>query len=241
MQVEYVDYDKITDDMMYLGNNINLRFNVLLSKKNSSTDNSRRFFHSEYRYESKYDDTQVAVTIKRCFSYYMSIDVGGDNWDRSVMIRIQDIIILRELVSMASKWMIDNTFEVKDGNLTCKRRNTLKMSLPDGKYLCFDPVVIEWNNIQNQGVRITISDPSIYVDMISDLFLGFKYLIDTVDMFGYAQNMVNYLGRPENGFNLSDFERDQQKSEKAMSAPVKASKGRQIPGARKNKSAFGKE
>ena len=60
-------------------------------------------------------------------------------------------------------------------------------------------------------------------------------------MFGYGQNMVNYLGRPENGFNLSDFERDQQKSEKAMSAPVKASKGRQIPGARKNKSAFGKE
>ena len=99
MQVEYVDYDKITDDMMYLGNNINLRFNVLLSKKNSSIDNSRRFFHSEYRYESKYDDTQVAVTIKRCFSYYMSIDVGGDNWDRSVMIRIQDIIILYAVIN----------------------------------------------------------------------------------------------------------------------------------------------
>lgn len=241
MSVDYVDYDKITDDMMYLGNSVTMRFNVLLSKKFSNTDNSRRFFHSEYRYDSKYDDTQTAITIKRCFSYYMSIDVGGDNWDKSVMIRIQDIIILREIVNMASKWLMDDTFKIENGSLTCKRKNTLKMALPDGKYLWFDPVVIEWNGVQNQGVRVTISDPGIYVDMISDLFLGFKYLVDTVDMFGYAQNMVNYLGRPENGFNLSDFERDQRKAEKAASAPVKASRGRQIPGTRKNKSAFGKE
>lgn len=241
MQIEYVDYDKITDDMMYLGNNVNMRFNVLLSKKFSNTENIRKFFHSEYRYASKYDDTLAGVTIKRTFPYYISIDVGGENWDRSVMIRIQDIILLREITSMASKWIMDDTFEIKDGKLVCHRKNTLKMPLPDNKYLWFDPVIIEWNGVQNQGIRITISDPAIYVDMVSDSFLGFKYLIDTVDMFGYAQNMLNYLGRPENGFNLSDFEKDQKRSEKAAGAPVRASKGRQIPGAKKNKSMFEKD
>ena len=34
----YDDYDKISDDMFYLGNNIVMRFNVILSSKNKSNN-----------------------------------------------------------------------------------------------------------------------------------------------------------------------------------------------------------
>lgn len=238
--IEFDDYDKISDDMMYLGNNISLRFNVLLSRKASMVDNTRRFFHSEYQHKSKFIDTDSSISIKRTFSYYISIDVGGDRWDSSVMIRIQDILALRELLRQATKWLMDNkTFEVIDGNLICRKRKPIKFAnMPDGKYISFDPVVLEHDSVQRAGIRMSISSNDVYVDMNTDIFFGFKYLIDTVDMFSCAQNMLNYIGRPDYGYNLTNFDSDYRESIRASNNPVKASAGRQIPGVKKNRSMF---
>lgn len=242
--IEFNDYDKISDDMMYLGNNISLRFNVLLSRKSSLTDNTRRFFHSEFRHKSKFNDFNTSISIKRSYSYYISIDVGGEKWESSVMIRIQDILILRDLLSRVTKWLIDGkTFELIDGSLICHKRKSIKLeNMPDGKYILFDPVIIEYNSIQRSGIRMTISSSDVYVDMNTDVFFGFKYLIDTIDMFSCAQNMLNYIGRPpEYGYNLTNFDQGYKESTIVSNSPVKASPGRQPPGIKKNKSFFDRE
>lgn len=241
--IEFSDYDKISDDMMYLGNNISLRFNVLLSRKTSLTDNTRKFFHSEFRHKSKFSDSNTSISIKRSYSYYMSIDVGGERWESSVMIRIQDILILRDLLSRATKWLIDGkTFDLIDGSLVCHKRKSIKLeNMPDGKYLLFDPITIEYNSIKRPGIRMTISNTDVYVDMNTDIFFGFKYLIDTIDMFSCAQNMLNYIGRPpEYGYNLTNFDQDYTEYTRVSNNPIKASPGRQPAGIKKNKSFFDK-
>lgn len=237
--IEYQDYDKISDDMFYLGNNIIMKFNVLLSRKASATDNSRRFFHSEYRYRSKYNDTDSGVSIKRSFSYYISFDVGS-NWENSVMIRVQDILLLRQALDEVSQWMSKGVFTIVDNKLSVMRTKTVKVTgLPENKYIWIDPVILDYNGKQSPGVRMTFSDPSTYADIGIDTLFGLKYLVDTADMFGYAQSALNYISRPpEYGFNMIDFEDEYKESMRQVNKPVKASPGRQIPGVKKNKSAF---
>ena len=237
--IEYQDYDKISDDMFYLGNNINMRFNVILSKRASATDNSRRFFHTEFRRSSKYNDTDSLISIRRSFSYYISFDVGG-NWENSVMIRVQDIMLLRDSLMNASKWAKNGTFTLIDNKLAVMKTNTIEVNgLPENKYIWLDPVILNYNGNQSPGIRMTFSDPGTYVDMGLDTFFGMRYLIDTADMFGYAQSALNYISRPpEYGFNMMDFDDDYKESIKQANKPVKASPGRQIPGVKKNRSVF---
>ena len=236
----YDDYDKISDDMFYLGNNIAMRFNVILSSKNKSNNDSRYFFHQEYRYNTtKYSDKNVAMSIKRSFSYYISIDILK-NWDYSVMIRVQDILLFRNAVNQASSWAQDGTFilygKKKELKLS-KKVLPIKVILPEQKFVWFEPVVIFYNEVHYPGVRMTISDESIYTDIIMDNFFGLVYLINAVDMFAYAQNMINYLQRPELGYNLHEI------TDEKMFEPEKTvEKGvinRSLAGA-KNKSKFDK-
>lgn len=50
---------------------------------------------------------------------------------------------------------------------------------------------------------MTLGNPEVYTDISIQNFYAFYYTIDTFNMYQAAQLMVNYLGRPELGFNLS--------------------------------------
>ena len=45
--INYIDYDKLSDDVLYLGSNLFLRMNVSLSNKGDQ--DQRYHFHKEYR------------------------------------------------------------------------------------------------------------------------------------------------------------------------------------------------
>jgi hypothetical protein len=42
-----------------------------------------------------------------------------------------------------------------------------------------------------------------------NVFAGFMYIINSIDMFTAAQNMINYIGHPDFGTNLLTFEKSQ--------------------------------
>lgn len=237
--VVYLDYDKISDLMMYLGLNTSLNFNVNLSKKGQNGE--RYHFHKEYIYPSKYSDYGKVISIKRSFSYYLTIDKREPR--QSIMIRIQDLIILRSILSGVSSWFTDDTFGIKNNVLVIHKAKKPMMvnNLAENKYLQFNPIVMTSENtsIQQQGIRITLGDPNIYTDIGIDTFFGFKELIDRMDMFGYAQNMINYLGHPEFGTNSYEFDNnnyipDEPQQEKSITK----AKSRQIPSLEKKKSFF---
>ena len=184
--------------------------NVLLSRKNQMNGN-REYFHREYAYPSKYHDYPKVITIRRSFYYYISID-KLDMKDKSIIIRMQDMIILKMRLKEISNWFFGDTFGIKNNQLIVAKKKTpiIIDNLAMNKYLKFEPLVLINDNtgVSSPGLRITISDENAFTDISDDAFFAFYYLMDTFNMFLAAQNMVNYLGRPEMGTNLMEFEEE---------------------------------
>lgn len=207
--IAYDDYDKIVDDVIYLGSKLFLRMTVVLSNKYEKDGQLyREPIHKEYRYASKYS-TNKLVTIKRSsFEYYLSLDKTDTK--ASIWIRVQDILLLRSKLSEVSSWFSDDTFAIKGGSLIVYKRkpSVIIKKLMFDKYLQFDPVVIVWENTgdQVQGIRITLGDPNEYVDLPLSKFQALLYSIQSINMYESAQLLLNYIGRPENGSNLVEFE-----------------------------------
>ena len=60
--IEYIDYDKISDDLCWLGNKCIVRMVVKLSNKKNDT---RYHFHKEFKYPTSYN--RDLLTIRRSF------------------------------------------------------------------------------------------------------------------------------------------------------------------------------
>lgn len=190
--VSYLKYEKISDSMMFLGNNTMLKFNVKLSKKGS--DGRRYHYHKEYVYPSNYINEDTLCTIKRDFEFYLSIESLKDK-DLFCMITVSDILLLRSILRQTSKWL-DGTIETfaikRDKLIVLGKHDPISMTLCIGKTIGFEPIIIvNSNDIQSQGIRMTIDNN--YIDISANIFMGFVYLINTIDMFACAQTMINYL------------------------------------------------
>lgn len=236
----YMDYDKISDDIMYLGAKLYLRMNVYLSNKyEKDGENYRIPFHKEYRYDSKYASNKL-VTIRRSFDYFISLD-KTDSEMSSVIFKNQDMILLRTKLGQVSQWFTDGTFAVKNKQLIVyKKKNPILMEgLTFGKYIQFDPVVLVWEQTgtQEQGVRITLSDPSIYADISIDKFYGLLYCIQSMNLYQSAQILLNYIQRPDFGTNMMEFEHNEflDNKERDMKGV-----SRVIPATQKKRSFFDK-
>lgn len=242
----YIDYEKISDDVLSMGSKLILRMNVSLARK--SVNGERQLFHREYRYESsKYSgDVEKLITIRRSFDYYMTLE-KTDNKDQGIMIRVQDIILLRNLVDKTLDWfdMANQVFGLKGNKLIVyKRPDPLVITgLAGNKWIKFEPVVIEYDTGDTlPGCRITLSDANVYCDVNLDKMFGLSYSLHTVNMYMSAQNLVTYFGKPDFGTNLYEFEKYDYLDD---NAPPQDKLGdiknnRQIPNTKQNKSFFDK-
>lgn len=195
--MEFRDYNKITDTVIQLGQGAALKMNVVLSNLGINKDRS---YHTEVQ-------SSVGIKINRQFSYFLTIDRSCEDYYESVMIRPQDMILLQERMNQIDcEWLRSKkVFTIKDGNLVVlKTQPILLDGLAADKYLQFDPIVYQFDESSSvaPGIRITLGDPNHFIDMDVDRFYALLYSITTFQMFPAAQNMVNYLGRPEFGTNL---------------------------------------
>lgn len=205
-------YDKISDDIYYMGKNTILKFNVSLSR---NIDNMRSYFHKEFEYNSKYANANTLVSIRRQFDFYLSIEnVKIDeisNEKAFILIGITEIMIFKYKLKDAIKWFRDKEFQdiygYKNGKLIMtKRLNPIVIgNLPMNKYISMEPVVCDTGDDRVAGVRVYLSSENNYVDMTVDRFMGLYYIIDTINMYESAQLMVNYLGKPDYGTNRYSF------------------------------------
>lgn len=207
--IEYIDYDKISDDLCWLGNKCIVRMVVKLANK--TKDGNRNHFHREFKYQASYVDKREVITMRRSFDYYISIDHLETK--QSILITVKDILLLRMQMSEVFKWFYDNTFALKKNKMIIldkKKPITVDGLIGSGKYLSFEPIVyIDWEEKQSKGVRITLGDPEIFADIPANVFAGFMYIINSIDMFTAAQNMINYIGHPDFGTNLLRFEKSE--------------------------------
>ena len=211
---DHNQYDKISDDLCYLGSNAILRMNVTLSRY--SENYGRTHYHKEFQYNSK-NNNDPLITIRRSFDYFLTIEnlKQTDNGEKQyIKIGVNDILLLRDTLRKAIKWFNDKEFE----NLFVRSNGKIIMyGRPDPIYmsglqmqksLIFEPVVISFNEEYDIGVRIYLSSINNYVDLRLNHFMGFVYLIESINLYESAQILINYLQRPEFGTNLFSFSND---------------------------------
>lgn len=203
---EYMDYDKITDLLMFFSNDILLKFSVLLSKNVSKTNKSRKFFHSECIYSSKYMDTNESVSIIRNMNmYYFLIDIKND-FLGSIVLKPGDVEILKMLLDQRIlPWFFGNNkaFQIIDNKLYLgEYGESVMYTQDDYKYLGFTPIVITYEDGQSkQGIRINVNNQDTFADLDIDSFMTFVNIIKCTDMYNAACNLINYVKMPPYGIN----------------------------------------
>lgn len=205
--IQFIDYDKLSDDVLYLGSKLYLRMNVSLSSKQDP--DMRYHFHKEYSYDSKYSKARL-MSMKRSFDYYLSFD--KTDLRNIVIIRPQDMIVLQRALAKVVLWFEDkerNAFYVRSKKLIVKKQQPILVEgLAMNGYIEFQPIVIlsENDNKQTPGLRLTLGKEDCFADITIDKFYGLFYTINTIHMYEAAQNLLNYLGRPDFGTNLVEME-----------------------------------
>lgn len=197
-------YEKLTDDILYVAANLVLRLNVVLGRKNSS-DGSRMGFHNDYIYESsKYSNVNKSITMRRHFDYFLTLenikDINGVK--ESIMIRVNDMIPLRDMLNEVSKWFFDqkykDLFAYDNSNklvLINKIDPVWIRGFAADKSIKIEPTVVTlWNDSLVEGVRMYLNSDNNFIDIPSDRLMGLIYIIGSIDLFSAAQNLINFLG-----------------------------------------------
>lgn len=198
----WIEYDKITDDLMYIGNSTVLQFTVSLSRRDKRT-NERVSFHKEFGYMK---NGYKVNSIKR--NYSCSLIINNYITKTYVMIGINDIILTRLRLQQVEKWF-QTCFGIKNDKLyvTRQQKPVVIDSLSENKWIEFLPTVItREDGTQIQGVNMNLYNETV-VEITIDNFFGMKYIIDTIDIISLANQMINYLGRPQFGTNYTDLSR----------------------------------
>ena len=202
-----LDYDKISDDICYLGNKIYLRFNVILAKK--SKEGQRIFFQRDSKYPSKYNDYEKVITMRRNFDYYLTFE-KVDDFAVSTMITAKDIILLRIKTKEIITWFSNGVFQIKDGDIKIVRKPqpVVVDTLPGGKSIIFDPVIYidPMSNLQQMGIRLAIGNGSAYVDINVDKFYEIYYHIHSINMYECAVGLLNFIGRNQTTDTYKEYD-----------------------------------
>jgi len=212
------NYEKITDDLYYMGSNIVVKFNVSLARKRE--DGSRNTFHHEFEYAmNKYSNPKNLVTIKRQFEYYLSIEnvKAIDNQKEYIYIGVQDFIQFKQKIIESTKWFtsaqFENLFARKDDKIIMLGKvEPIDISFNRGnKSIRVEPIILNYEDKTLTGVRFYLCSLDNYVDIDVDRYMGFVYLVSSLNMFQSAQIMLNYIGRPEDGTNRMSFNNESER------------------------------
>lgn len=201
--VKFLDYEKISDDLIYFRNNIVLRFNVSLANKNK--DGLRESFHKEYKYSSKYSNKDKVITLRRSFDYFLSLDIK-DNYENNIIIKEKDIMIMRVRFNEIMQWF-NSLFTVKNNTLIISGKYyPIKISgLGYGKCLSFEPCIVSYKDgTVKEGIKM-ILDNTIETEFDIDVFMQFFYIISSINMYQSASTMLAYM-EPDFGKNIITFE-----------------------------------
>lgn len=202
------DYEKVQDLLMYLGKEWKVTFNVLLGSKDRM--GNRKFFYSEYQYQSRYIDVSKVVSVKRNFKTFMTIE-QINNYQNSIMITRADMPILRNVVTEATSWLTNsNIFGLdKDGKATILTDVSSQCNIGSNSAVKFEPMLLlDQYNVLQPGIRMYINDERNYINVESRDFYSFYELLRTIDF--YTAGCAVIAGLPitheDAAINRSDLE-----------------------------------
>jgi hypothetical protein len=194
----YIDYDKISDVILWFNRNYYLKLNVRLSRNDKS--GNRIPFHSEYKTEY---NNNITYSIRRDYSVFFSVECNDKSIaDRNyVYLYPEDVYVLNMLINnnILPWFMGDNRIFGKDkeNKLYLKYTDVERQYLPlqGGGFLSFAPTVIEYvmDDTCKEGINVGINHDNITFDITVDKFFQFAYILANTDMISAAIGMINYV------------------------------------------------
>jgi hypothetical protein len=206
----FIEYDKISDVLMWFNSNYYLKLNVKLSRNDK---NSNRIpFHSEYKSYSKVNDYETYM-IRREYNVFYSIESNiKDIKNNYIYFNPGDVYVLNMLINnIIIPWFFGDSRifgKNKDDELCIKNRNFSRVNLPvnGGQYISFLPTIIKFNDGNAiEGISICINSDEIFFDITADRFFNFAQIISNTDMISTATSMLNYVKSKPYLVNYKDF------------------------------------
>lgn len=209
VNIVHKNYEKITDELMWLSKQWILRFTVVLNKYSDKF--GRQNYHKEVGY---WKNNDYCININRIFDYYLSIESSSKDEfgnKQSVQIRLSDMYIFVFKLNQVAEWFTAannrGLFAKKDGKIIMVGgAQPIKVLLSFDNYIEFEPSILNLDNgDQLIGVRMYLNSDreTLFIDI--NRFLAFKYFIENFNMYQSAQLMINYLQRPDLGTDIFDI------------------------------------
>ena len=200
----FLEYDKITDAIMWLAGGLNIKFSVMLGYKDKNGNPAP--FHTEFITRGKEYDK---LTIRRDYKWQILIEnIRSKDY---VILNPNDVAVLQMVMNdVMIPWFNGNKRifgEDNYGNLVVKKKNQrVNFPLNNGMYISFTPLVITFDDdTKQEGVRLEMNNPEQWFDITVDKLFEFIYFINNTDMVGLAASMVNYVKIRPYGSNLKDL------------------------------------
>ena len=191
----FTDFDKITDTILYLSNDVTLSICINLNSK--TKDGKVKNFHTEYKY---YSDAlnKDSYSIKRTVQPYFSINDLKD-YRNSIMLKVNDVWMLKMLLdNKVMPWFVGNKrlfFFDENNKLQIKGKYDIQeFRLNDYNFIAFAPIVIRFEDgMDKEGIRLFLNSKERFIDITVDLFISFYYFISNTDLYNAGANMINYV------------------------------------------------
>lgn len=213
---QFGQYYKMQDVLMILGTSENLvsisiNLNLYTSRKNP------RFFYNEIQYFSEATQTEVRK-IKREYDAYLQLEnikpIG--TYREFIVIRGRDLEYFKIHIVPKFRQIIDKqdiVYRVRPDGLMVVDERIKPFQVKIGqKSIMFRPGV---QVIDDETQKPTIemypnSNKDNQVNLDFDQVYGLMYFINTFDLYSYASNMLNFIGRPSPGTNLYNMTSQQE-------------------------------
>ena len=194
--MEYEEYDRVVDTLLYLSDDITFSFITVMSSKNAN--GSRRFCHSETYATNN--------SIKRSMRFYFSLD-DKTAFGEGIILRQGDVQVLTMLLeNKVFPWYFsdESIYKVIDDRLAIIGSfEKVDFIQSEYKYLSFVPIVYQFkDDMYKQGIRMYMNREEEYIDMDIDKFMSFYGILKNTDMYVAASNALTYVKTGKNGINV---------------------------------------
>lgn len=193
--LNYTDFDRIHDIIMYFDNNFSLGFVTRLSSKSQTGYRKFYEFQSEYPI-NKYAGVDKGHSIKRIMFFYYIIE-NKQYFDSSMILKANDVYIIRNIIdNSVFPWFFGSTriYKEKDERLVITGDFQPVSYIQNlQRWLRIEPIVISYEDGFKEGVRIYVNSDNDFMDLSLDKFIEFVCYMDPKMMYTQSMAQCNYV------------------------------------------------
>ena len=212
---EMLLYNRLVDDLMFLGSNAILRMNVLLYQ-NGRGANQRSYYYKETQYIDK--NGLLVRKAQRMIDSYLTIEnlkpVGNDR--EYIVLKGRDLELMRIFLLPKLETIVQNfgeVYQVRNGHLYVNEnikaieveiaaREKILWFKPGAHKLFSDEVI--------PAMELYLNSPNNMTVMTFQTVYELMYFIRTFQIHQYAATMLAYYNTPPMGLNMYDMSLNQE-------------------------------